>query len=68
MDERVVLGLVIAAGVILPGVANYALDAAGASTAGAVVWAVGYGSMALVVWYGWIRPLELTGPDGGTEP
>jgi hypothetical protein len=68
MDERVVLGLVIAAGVILPGVTNYALNAAGASTAGAVVWAVGYASMVLVVWYGWIRPLDRTGPGGGTEP
>jgi hypothetical protein len=68
MDSRVALGLVVAAGVVLPGVANYFLHQAGFETAGAVVWAVGYASMALVVWYGWIRPLDLTGPDGGTEP
>lgn len=68
MDERVVLGLVITAGIILPGVANYALRVAGASTAGTIVWVVGYASMVLVVWYGWIRPLDLTGPGGGTEP
>ncbi|MFB6270829.1 MAG: hypothetical protein ABEH83_12860 [Halobacterium sp.] len=68
MDERVVLGLLIAAGVVVPGVANYALNAAGAPTVGAAVWAVGYASMVLVVWYGWIRPLDITGPDGGTEP
>jgi hypothetical protein len=68
MDSRVVVGLVIAAGVILPGVANYALYQAGAPTLGAAVWAVGYASMVLVVWYGWIRPLDLTGPGGGTEP
>lgn len=68
MDERVVLGLLIAAGIVLPGVANYALNAAGAPTAGSVVWAVGYASMVLVVWFGWIRPLDLTGPGGGTEP
>ncbi|MXR20217.1 hypothetical protein [Halobacterium bonnevillei] len=68
MDERVVLGLLIAAGIVLPGVANYALNAAGAPTVGSIVWAVGYASMVLVVWFGWIRPLDLTGPGGGTEP
>lgn len=68
MDSRVVVGLVIAAGVILPGVANYVLHQAGAPTVGAAVWAVGYASMVLVVWYGWIRPLDLSGPGGGTEP
>lgn len=68
MNERVVLGLVIAAGVVLPGVSNYALNAAGAPTAGSAVWALGYASMVVVVWHGWIRPLDLTGPNGGTEP
>lgn len=67
MDSRVKLGLVLAAGVVLPGVANYALYNAGAPTAGAAVWATGYGAMVLVVWYNWIRPLNL-GPDAGTEP
>ncbi|NIB99886.1 hypothetical protein [Halobacterium sp. R2-5] len=68
MDSRVTLGLVVAAGIVLPGVANYLLNQAGAPTAGTAVWAVGYASMVLVVWYGWIRPLDLTGPGGGTEP
>ena len=68
MDSRVALGLVVAAGIVLPGVANYFLNQAGASTLGSLVWAVGYASMVLVVWYGWIRPLDLTGPGGGTEP
>lgn len=68
MDSRVTLGLVVAAGIVLPGVANYLLNQAGAPTAGAFVWAAGYASMVFVVWYGWIRPLDLTGPGGGTEP
>lgn len=68
MDERVKLGLVIAAGVVLPGVMNHFLYQAGAPTAGAIVWATGYAAMVLVVWYNWIRPLDLGGASGGTEP
>ena len=64
VDERVLLGAVLAAGVVVPGVADYALSTAGFDTAGMVVWAVGYLTMALVVWYRWIRPLDLSGPVG----
>ncbi|MFC3477376.1 hypothetical protein [Halobacterium litoreum] len=67
MDSRVKLGLVLAAGVVLPGVANHLLYQSGRPTAGAVVWATGYAAMVLVVWYNWLRPLDL-GPSGGTEP
>lgn len=68
MDSRVLLGLIIAGGVVIPGVLNYVLEQAGASTLGAVVWALGYATMVVVVWYGWIRPLDLSGPSGGTQP
>ncbi|AHG04672.1 hypothetical protein HALDL1_14540 [Halobacterium sp. DL1] len=68
MKSHVKLALVLAAGIALPGVADYALKEAGAPTAGAVVWALGYATMVLVVWYYWIRPLDITGPRGGTEP
>ncbi|PSP19336.1 hypothetical protein BRC80_02830 [Halobacteriales archaeon QH_9_66_26] len=62
IDERVLFGLVLAVGVVVPGTTNYALTAAGYDTVGSVVWAVGYVTMALVVWYRWVRPLDLTGP------
>jgi len=62
LDERVLFGIVLAAGVFVPGVADYALSTAGFDTAGMVVWAVGYLTMAAVVWYRWVRPLDLTGP------
>lgn len=68
MQSRVKLALVLAAGIALPGVADYALKQAGAPTAGAIVWATGYAAMVFVVWYYWIRPLDITGPSGGTEP
>lgn len=62
LDERVMLGAVLVVGVVVPGGANYALSAIGFDTAGTVVWAVGYITMVLVVWYRWIRPLDFSGP------
>lgn len=59
------LAVVLVAGVVVPGVAQYWLRSAGYSLAGDVVWVVGYATAALVVWWGWIRPLDLTGPTGG---
>jgi hypothetical protein len=64
LDERVLLGVVLAAGVVVPGIADFALSNAGFDTAGTVAWAVGYLSMALVVWYRWLRPLDFSGPAG----
>lgn len=68
MDSRLLLGLVIATGVVVPGVLNHFLYQAGYDTLGSVVWTLGYVGMVLVVWYRWIRPLDLGGPRGGTEP
>lgn len=64
LDERVLFAIVLTAGVIFPGVADYVLSMAGFDTLGMVVWAVGYLAMILGVWYRWVRPLDLTGPAG----
>ena len=64
LDERVVFAVVLATGVILPGVADYVLSTAGFDTLGMVVWAVGYLLMVLYLWYRWVRPLDLSGPAG----
>lgn len=62
--DKIAFGLTLVAVVVLPGLANAALAELGYDTIGSVVWAVGYGSGALFVWYVWIRPLDITGPDG----
>jgi hypothetical protein len=62
LPPRRLLVAVAAAGVVGPGVLNYAFNVAGYNTVGSAVWAVGYGIAALTVWYGWIRPLDI-----GTE-
>lgn len=64
LDERMTFGLVLTAGVVIPGFVVYALTAIGYDTVGTVVWAVGYLAMVLVIWYRWVRPLDFTGPTG----
>jgi hypothetical protein len=56
------LGLVLAAGVVLPGITSYALSQVGLGTLGTVVWAIGYAAAILTVWYVWVRPLDIAGP------
>ena len=58
------IALVLLAGVVVPGLARRALGVAGYSNLGRVVFVLGYGIMVLILWYVWIRPLDLTGPSG----
>jgi hypothetical protein len=55
--------LVVLVGVLVPGLTNHVLSQSGYHTLGSVVWAVGYAAMAVVLYVGWVRPLEPTGPD-----
>ena len=63
-DDTIVLGLSIAAIVIVPGVANWFLGQLGYPLIGSAVWALGYGLGVVFLWYEWIRPLDITGPEG----
>jgi len=64
--------VLVTAGVVGSGLANYGLTLAGFDTLGSAAWAVGYGTMAVLLWYGWVRPLDIVGPDDrardGSEP
>ena len=66
IDERVLIAVVLAAGVVLPGAADYALSSVGFETIGMVVWALGYLGMILFVWYRWIRPLDFGARSDGS--
>jgi hypothetical protein len=57
-DSRLIV-LVLVAGVVVPGVADYALTQAGRPALGAAVWVGGYGAAVLAVWVGWLRHLDL---------
>lgn len=55
---------VLALGVALSGVANALLTDAGYDGLGTLVWVLGYVGTLMVLWMGWVRHVEFTGPDG----
>lgn len=62
--DKIALGLTLAAVIVIPGLANAALSNLGYGALGSLVWAVGYGSGALFVWYVYVRPLDIRAPEG----
>ena len=60
--DKLLLLVVVVTGIVLPGLARRFLGEAGYADVGTVVFVLGYAGMIFLVWYGWIRPLELTGP------
>jgi hypothetical protein len=62
-DDRLQFAALLGGGVVSSGLADFALARAGYTDIGAVVWAVGYLTTMLLIWYIWVRPLDLTGPD-----
>ncbi|MFB6179477.1 MAG: hypothetical protein ABEI77_07125 [Halorientalis sp.] len=63
LSERLKFALVLSGGVILPGLADYALSQAGFHGLGMAVWVAGYIGAILLIWVNWVRPLDLTGPS-----
>lgn len=61
-SSRQAFALVLAVGVAGTGIVVALFSAAGYRTLGTMVWILGYGSMVLVLWWGWLRPMDL-GPD-----
>ncbi|WP_332900009.1 hypothetical protein [Haladaptatus sp. CMSO5] len=61
-SEKVRLGAVLIVGILGSGLADYFLTTAGYPGLGRTVWAIGYATMVLVIWYIWIRPLDFSGP------
>lgn len=60
---RWLLPLLIGVSIVVPGVANWALVRAGYPLLGDVLWVLGLGTMVFVVWWGWLRPLDIRGPS-----
>lgn len=60
--DKLLLLAVVVSGIVLPGIARRFLGEAGYPGVGTIVFVLGYAGMVFLVWYGWIRPLELTGP------
>ncbi|QCJ46250.1 MULTISPECIES: hypothetical protein [Haloprofundus] len=61
--DNLLLILILFTGIVGTGVVRWVLGNLGYNGVGRVVFAVGYGAMVFVLWYGWIRPLDITGPS-----
>jgi hypothetical protein len=61
LGSRKLFALVLLVGIAGTGIAVRLTNAAGYSDLGSVVWTIGYGGTVVVLWYGWLRPLDLSG-------
>ena len=62
-DVLLVIALLVV-GIGGSGIARGLLHEQGYDALGSVVFVMGYGTMVFLLWYGWIRPLDITGPKG----
>ena len=62
-SDAPLLALILFVGIAGSGVARWGLGQLGLDTLGMLVFVMGYGGMVFVIWYGWIRPLDITGPQ-----
>lgn len=65
--DRLLLALVLLVGIAGTGVLRRQLGLLGYNELGRIVFVLGYGGMVFVIWYGWIRPLDITGPTGNAD-
>ena len=61
--DKLLVAAILLVGVAGSGLARRFLGELGYSDLGALVYIVGYGGMVVGIWYGWIRPMDITGPD-----
>lgn len=60
--DALLVALVLLVGIAGTGILRRFLGELGYNGVGRVVFVLGYGVMVFVLWYGWIRPLDITGP------
>lgn len=62
--DKLLLLAILFVGIAGTGLARRLLGELGYNGVGRVVFLLGYGGMVFALWYGWIRPMDITGPDG----
>lgn len=67
LSSRLAFSIVLLGGIALPGYFTYLLASVNYSTLASAVWVLGYGTAMLVIWYVWLRPLDLVGADDTGE-
>ncbi|WP_083861952.1 hypothetical protein [Halogeometricum pallidum] len=63
--DKVLLLTVLFVGIAGTGLLRRFLGELGYNGIGRIVFVLGYGGMVFIIWYGWIRPMDITGPGGG---
>ena len=56
--SRLAFVAILLGGVVGFGLADYVLVSQGYATIGAAIWGLGYVATIVVLWYGWLRPLD----------
>jgi len=62
--DTLLIVLLLVVGIGGSGLARGLLAEQGYDALGSVVFVTGYGTMVFLLWWGWIRPLDITGPSG----
>lgn len=60
--DKLLLITILFLGIAGSGIARRVLGELGYNEVGRVVFILGYVGMIIALWYGWIRPLDITGP------
>jgi hypothetical protein len=61
--DRLLLAAVLVVGIAGTGVVRRQLGVLGYNDLGRLVFIFGYGLTVFAVWYGWIRPIDISGPS-----
>jgi len=61
--DTMLIILLLLVGIGGSGLARGFLAEQGRGALGSVVFVTGYGTMVVLLWWGWIRPLDITGPS-----
>ncbi|SFR52793.1 hypothetical protein [Halogeometricum limi] len=62
--DKLLLLVVLFVGVAGTGLLRRFLGELGYNGIGRLVFILGYGGMVFIIWYGWVRPIDISGPDG----
>ncbi|UIP01096.1 hypothetical protein Hbl1158_07035 [Halobaculum sp. CBA1158] len=65
--DRLLLAVVLLVGIAGTGIVRRQLGLLGYNGLGRLVFILGYGGTVFVVWYGWIRPIDITGPSADRD-
>ncbi|GAB3326873.1 hypothetical protein EI982_15995 [Haloplanus rallus] len=65
-DTLLVIALLVV-GIGGSGIARGLLAERGYDVLGSAVFVLGYGTMVALLWWGWLRPLDITGPSDRRE-